>query len=404
MYGDVEYVDSGNYFINHWRGNHSLALSYWINAGLICTVISTIVIATAQSFFVKMTSLQSMSIMAVFLIIFSLILTIWGLVGVWRSARYSPDRGGSEFWATAAKVMVTLSTVGIMLQMVGLSRTVVEYTNLAIGHDPLGDSATLHVEGNTLSLSGTLTLGVADAFEEILNANSQVTKISLISRGGRVHEARRMSELIHSKGLKTQIDGACESACTMLYLAGKEKILSSDASVGFHSPSLPGVTDEEIRQSGSHMRDAYVRANLPADFINKALETPSTQMWYPNLRELASVNAVDRVTPELVVLDNIESAKDLDRQAPIYVDEVTILHSVKADGPRLTYRFSLNPRVAQGANGRFFAKLKEANSKEICSDEAVKLFVKSGATFKYVYADISGRVLGSFHVNSCDEI
>lgn len=44
----------------------------------------------------------------------SLAVALWAWVGIWRSARRHPKRGGSRFWAAAAQVSVILGIVQLL--------------------------------------------------------------------------------------------------------------------------------------------------------------------------------------------------------------------------------------------------------------------------------------------------
>ena len=67
-----------------------------------------------------------------------LLLTVWQQVGIWRSAGKHQSRGGTAFWAGAAKFMVVLGVLGSA--SVFLTKGVPqinELTKLAFGDDPL---------------------------------------------------------------------------------------------------------------------------------------------------------------------------------------------------------------------------------------------------------------------------
>jgi hypothetical protein len=45
------------------------------------------------------------------------LLAIWQLVGIWRSASHHVLRGGRKFWSIAAKVVVVLAVLRLLIDL-----------------------------------------------------------------------------------------------------------------------------------------------------------------------------------------------------------------------------------------------------------------------------------------------
>jgi hypothetical protein len=119
-----------NYFLRHWRGELNLPTSYWINTLIAVAVIGSsifalrILLQNAGS----QSSLVALTAWGVFCVLVLAVVT-WQFVGLWRSASYHPERGGSIFWARAAQVMVVIgASAGIITWLADSARFAVSST------------------------------------------------------------------------------------------------------------------------------------------------------------------------------------------------------------------------------------------------------------------------------------
>jgi hypothetical protein len=122
------------------------------------------------------------------------------------------------------------------------------------------------------------------------------------SSGGRIFEADRIAQIVHSRGWSTRATGPCESACTLVFLAGSSRQLKAAGRLGFHRAAT-GTFNPVLDQMANHELSAlYRRAGLPEQFVDKAAHTPSWHMWYPALAELTS-SGVARVPSGTLDID-----------------------------------------------------------------------------------------------------
>jgi hypothetical protein len=99
-----------SYLVRHWRGDLSLAVSYWLNGFLL----NIAAVATVGAYVAYSSSETDDGITKSFVILngviaLLIIVSAWQYVGVWRSASKNPARGGSRVWSGLAKVMVILA-------------------------------------------------------------------------------------------------------------------------------------------------------------------------------------------------------------------------------------------------------------------------------------------------------
>ncbi|HLB96045.1 MAG TPA: hypothetical protein VJK90_00215, partial [Acetobacteraceae bacterium] len=93
-----------NYLLRHWRGECSLAISYWVNGWLAVIPIAMVAVLAGVA---MRESGQPWLYLAGLLLIWSVVIltVIWQSVGTWRSATRTKLLRGRRFWPVAAQVM-----------------------------------------------------------------------------------------------------------------------------------------------------------------------------------------------------------------------------------------------------------------------------------------------------------
>ncbi len=140
-----------------------------------------------------------------------------------------------------------------------------------------------------------------------LTKNPQLTTLVLTGLGGPSEPAEEMAQKVALFGLNTEVVGRCESACTYIFLAGKERRLLKDAKLGFHrggvkahniergfrmhndapftSQNVAEIYDRAISNALDDI-DMMLQRGVSIDFALKVLETPNEDMWQPSRKEL----------------------------------------------------------------------------------------------------------------------
>ena len=112
-----------------------------------------------------------------------------------------------------------------------------------------------------------------------------------------------------------------------------------DATLGFHSPSVLGLSDTEARVRSPELTDVYEAAGLSGAFISQALRTASTKMWYPSDEILIEAGAVNYFTKALIKYELEQQITAFRKSAPLKIDEITKAVSAEIDGNSLTYTY-----------------------------------------------------------------
>lgn len=155
---------------------------------------------------------------------------------------------------------------------------------------------TLGSNGKTIIVSGNIESGSAERFRILLDAVPSVENVTLVSSGGLLDEATEMYQAIKARGLDTYVDQYCMSACTMIFLGGRDRSATPQAKIGFHKPYL--MADKPLQDAAveAEMRRFYDEANVRPSFTDKSMSTPSSGMWYPSFDELLASNVVTKRT------------------------------------------------------------------------------------------------------------
>jgi hypothetical protein len=235
-----------------------------------------------------------------------------------------------------------------------------------------------------------------------LNSHPEVRRLKLNSAGGRVRDASRIAAAVSSKGLDTIAVGDCSSSCTIIFLAGTRRFAEVGSSLGFHSPSETGLTDDEAEAASPEMRAAYVKAGLPASFIDNAMATSSRSIWHPSETELVEAGVVNSFTEKRIIESNRSIARDVNAAGSKKEDEITTLTGDKASGTNLIYLHTLSIEANQIDHSEL-ANLGKKVTAHICEKNINRLLIKSGGSYSYEYRDLSGHLIVKYNIDKCSE-
>jgi ATP-dependent protease ClpP protease subunit len=153
-------------------------------------------------------------------------------------------------------------------------------------------------DGKVIYIVGELMPGSYGKFNRALRANPDAKTVYLASPGGLVMDGFLIASLVRSRGLDAYVEHYCASACTQIFAAGKHRILGRDAQLGYHQSYIEGQGGTPEAAGGrsnrgtSFLEMSYRRSGMPDEFINRALETPPSEMWLPSRDELTEAGIV----------------------------------------------------------------------------------------------------------------
>jgi hypothetical protein len=134
-------------------------------------------------------------------------------------------------------------------------------------------------DGTEIEITGGLKYGLSDDFQRAIAVAPRLRVVHLNSIGGRIGEAEKLDKIIKEHGFITFTSNSCVSACTIAFIAGRERWLSSGAKLGFHQGVFAGMRFR-------FAEDLLKAIGASQAFISHTMTTPATSMWYPTMDEL----------------------------------------------------------------------------------------------------------------------
>jgi hypothetical protein len=171
--------------------------------------------------------------------------------------------------------------------------------------------------GTILEISGSFSWALPQTFQAALAAAPNVHVVRLESPGGHILPAMQIADIIHERGLDTFVGRFCASACTIAFLAGRQRWLGPDARLGFHQAHAPGFPSELVNW---YLREAYRRLGMPAVFMAEALRAPPDGIWLPSRAELKAARLItdySSATPSIGDDDWSRSLRDITQGAQV---------------------------------------------------------------------------------------
>ena len=155
-----------------------------------------------------------------------------------------------------------------------------------------------------------------DELDALLKSEQSIKEIELNSVGGDVEAAFYMADLIIDYELDTNVNGTCESACTLMLLAGERRTVERGSWVGFHqsywdAPYIQGYFErnkdskgwsnafefaswmyEDTQREVLRNLQYFVERGVDAGFAIKTMKATSDDMWYPRRKELEAAGVI----------------------------------------------------------------------------------------------------------------
>lgn len=153
-------------------------------------------------------------------------------------------------------------------------------------------------------------------FHEILAERSNIEAVKLTSEGGSPGAGYQIGRIINDYGLDTVADRECISACTFIFMGGKNRSMTKGSRLGFHHLNW-GIAEisefyERMREEmgwndpfeftdwvyREGQRDAnillsyFIAADVSPDFALNILEYGDERIWYPDRQTLEAAHVL----------------------------------------------------------------------------------------------------------------
>lgn len=293
------------YFASHWHGEQSLVRSYWVNNILVASPLAFVLTGLMGWISAKGDSLQVSAIVLLIGLPLLAVLDVWCIVGGWRSATHYLRDGNSGLWGWLARITLAMSALQLIVSIVfGFLPSIGEFWQMARGIDPIGQvTLALSEDGRSLRLDGTIGMGDGERLRALLDSEAArgLRRIELTSPGGRVHEAEKMAAALKRHGHASRVVGTCASACTLVFLAGQPRQLTTGSRLGFHRASTGTYNPVFEELANQQLAGTYRDLGLPQVMIDKTLSTPSRSIWFAPREDLLAHSLIAPLPQTLAI-------------------------------------------------------------------------------------------------------
>jgi len=290
------------YLRRHWRGELSLALSFWVNLVLVRAVL----LAVDQLFQPPVTEkIATVLSLAVAYFAVSLIIVYpWQVVGVLRATDRRLGQLGSSAVIFGAQVgiVVSLLPTGIsafttfqplLVDEPETPAWILRERERASKYD-----VSVIEDGRTVRIAGEFELGLRRRLEAVLDTNPGIETVVLDSDGGYVTQGRAVAKLIEARRLDTTVHGTCKSACAIAFTGGAIRRISRAGRLGFHQYRYAARTahpNVDIEAEHRLDRNYFESRGISPEFAGRAFDAVHASIWYPDIDTLLAAGMVHEV-------------------------------------------------------------------------------------------------------------
>ena len=284
------------YLIAHWRGAFSLGRACWINF-----IAPRAVIYLALSALLLVEFIPLPAFLA--LLCADIAVLAWQVVGVIRAGEAHMIGSGAmaPVWGSYLLILWVLFACGA--QWLGLyQRTIPKpheemfATKMERLHASTYDLL-LSQDGTVLLLKGDIAPGATKVVRKLLDDKPSIALLVLDSTGGNIYEARGVARYVREHGLDTHIDGECSSACTIIFISGRNRTMAQEARLGFHQYRLnmtAVIPLVDVAEEQERDRALFERQAVSREFLDRIFLSPHNEIWYPGRDELLAAGVLTR--------------------------------------------------------------------------------------------------------------
>lgn len=109
-----------------------------------------------------------------------------------------------------------------------------------------------------------------------------------------MEEGFAVAKLVEKHALSTVVRRKCASACAVVFIAGRDRVLVPGAKLGFHRALSP-AWDDALYTDAAYNDGAvdYLKSKgITESFARKAFSVPNSDIWYPSADELLAAGVI----------------------------------------------------------------------------------------------------------------
>jgi len=222
-------------------------------------------------------------------VIFSVVVFLWQVVGTSRASElFLKDTGN-----VPGVVVGYLSILTVAMFTVVQVADALASTNKPVVAQAEPGTLPLSIDEKTIRVNGSLDWGVYSAFVKTLEVYPDIESVRLGSPGGYVFVARAMARIIMERQLSTHVETRCYSACTVAFLAGKQRTMAEMAKLGFHKYKLESENGTvDVAEELDKDRQFFASRGISACFIQQIFVAEHSDLWVPEKSVLVAAGVV----------------------------------------------------------------------------------------------------------------
>ena len=233
-------------------------------------------------------SMLAMAILAILLPAHWTIGSIWG----WLRS----NRIGSEPVRVGTRGLIV--AIGLIASSMAATQhgMVLRLYQFAISPDQYEDfSIELADAGRSIVYTGPLGFDAPRQLNQTMVANPAADALVIDSPGGWIHAGKGLAAALESSSISTVVARhECASACILPFESARRRVIEDGAYLGFHSARNDLLKDSD-KNENEEFRTVLAQRKVPQAAIDKAVQTPSSSMWWPDVATLFKDNLIDAV-------------------------------------------------------------------------------------------------------------
>ena len=219
---------------------------------------------------------------------------VWQSIGYLRTNRAHLGGGGDPLLAWAGHMVLIAMLFASVSETIG-SVLSLDYFQVHPSSAMVSGPPRVTLSDTTVRIDGNIDYAVHEAFEEMLASSNEIKVVELSSNGGLVYAARAIATLVLERSLDTRVLETCNSACTLILVAGTRRSMDAGGRVGFHSYGRP----TQFHQLMVDPNDEYAKdlrfmqgRGITEAFLTRTAEIGNETMWFPERYELIEARVI----------------------------------------------------------------------------------------------------------------
>lgn len=293
-----------DYLRMHWRGELSLARSFWINT---IAVSAALLLGEAGVLMLMRRYPPAWALVIVILVVYGVLRVLvaaWQIVGTLRASALLENR-----WAALANVLVAALILGVLGEA-----TAFGWEIDALSKDALLQLLTINYrigvsnDGQSVVGTGTLGPGYAGVVERTFSQHPLIHRFQLDSVWGDVTAAAKLRDFFaEHPDITVEVDGYCSTSCLLAYTGAAQRVVGPQAQL-FFSPSHAiddlGLASGILVGFQQQLRQRLIQLGATRFFMSDAAAGTVKRPYLPDITTLFTNGVITAVRLKQGLMDS----------------------------------------------------------------------------------------------------